>query len=156
MQQGIEFYLNGILLVILAFSAWKDWTERIIPNAYLIRGIAIRLLLLLHEVSITGRGAIGFLIIKIIISLMIIGVGIGIRKMTKEGVGMGDIKLIAVMFLYLDGQDWVSALFCSLLIGMVHALISQICSKRTKSIPFAPSLFLGTLITVIISAVTET
>ena len=54
----IEFYLNGILFLILFFSAIKDWKEHIIPNVYLVRGVAIRALLLLHEVSLDGTEAI--------------------------------------------------------------------------------------------------
>ena len=141
----IAFYLNGILFLILFFSAIKDWKEHIIPNVYLVRGVAIRALFLLHEVSLDGTEAIKRLGIKVGISAFIFIIGILIRKLTKDGIGMGDIKLCALMFLYLDVSVWFGSLFVSMILGAIHAFIVTVGKKERGRIPFAPSLFLGTL-----------
>lgn len=141
----IEFYLNGIPFLILFFSAIKDWKEHIIPNVYLVRGVAIRILLLLHEISIYGTEAINKLVLKAIIGFLIILIGILIRKLTKDGIGMGDIKLCALMFLYLESSVWFLSLFVSMILGAIHAFIVTVGKEEKARIPFAPSLFLGTL-----------
>lgn len=145
MNLSIEVYLSGILILILLFSAIKDWKENIIPNVFLVRGVSIRVLLLLHEISIYGTEAIKKLVLKVMIGFFIIIIGILIRKLTKDGIGMGDIKLCALMFLYLDASVWFVSLFVSMILGAIHAFIVTVGKKKRGRIPFAPSLFLGTL-----------
>ena len=144
-NMDLNFYLIGVLLIILMFSAWKDVKEQRIPNEFIIRGIAIRILLLLHEIVTTGTPAIRNILFKMLICIVILIIGILVRNITRNGVGMGDIKLMTVMYLYLDSSLWMNAVFCSMLCGLVHAAVARIRSKATKRIPFAPSLFLGTL-----------
>lgn len=141
----IIIYLNGILLFLLFLSAIKDWKEHIIPNVYLIRGAGIRVLLLLHEISIYGTEAINRLVLKVFIGFFIIIIGILIRKLTKDGIGMGDIKLCVLMFLYLEPNVWFNSIFVSLILGAIHAFIVTVGKRERARIPFAPSLFLGTL-----------
>jgi len=145
MNISIDVYLSGILLLVLLFSALQDCKKHIIPNRYLIRGIAIRVLLLLHEIAIYGTGAIKRLLLKVLIGFVILIIGLLIRKLTKDGIGMGDIKLCALMFLYLESNVWFRAIFVSLLLGAFHALIVTVGRREKARIPFAPSLFLGTL-----------
>lgn len=145
----ITIYLNGILLLILFFSAIKDWKEHIIPNVYLVRGTAIRVLLLLHEISVYGTEAIKRLGLKALIGFFIITIGLLIRKLTKDGIGMGDIKLCVLMFLYLEPIIWFSSIFVSLLLGAFHALVVTVYKREKARIPFSPSLFLGTLLTIL-------
>jgi leader peptidase (prepilin peptidase)/N-methyltransferase len=145
MNLSLEVYLSGILILILLFSAIKDWKENIIPNVYLVRSASIRVLLLLHEISIYGTEAINKLVLKVMIGFFIIIIGILIRKLTKDGIGMGDIKLCALMFLYLESSVWVSSLFVSLILVTIHLFIVIVGKKERVRVPFAPSLFLGTL-----------
>ncbi len=142
---SINVYLSGILLLILFFSALQDFKKHIIPNRYLIRGTAIRVLLLLHEISVYGTEALKSLVLKALIGFFIIIIGILIRKLTKDGIGMGDIKLCAFMLLYLEPNAWFTSIFVSLLLGAIHAFIVTVEKKKRGRIPFAPSLFLGTL-----------
>ena len=145
MNLSLEVYLSGILILILLFSAIKDWKEQVIPNVYLVRSTSIRVLLLLHEISIHGTEAIKKLVLKVMIGFFIIIIGILIRKLTKDGIGMGDIKLCALMFLYLEPSVWLGSLFVSMILGVIHAFIATVEKKERARIPFAPSLFLGTL-----------
>ena len=63
---------------------------------------------------------------------------------------MGDVKLISIMALFLGASGIVCAVFASLLISFIYCLIALIARKKHKKdiIPFAPSLLLGTYISI--------
>ena len=134
-----------MLLIILFFCGIRDWKEHIIPNVYLIRGFSIRILLLIHEVSISGADALKSLGWKFLLCLVIGGIGILVRKMTKNGVGMGDIKLSMLMFLYLEAEVWLSALIISFILGLLWGIVLLVRGGSGRRIPFAPFLLMGTL-----------
>lgn len=144
-----NFYLTGICLILLAFCAWRDWKEQRIPNSYLMRGIAIRILLLLHEISVGGVVAIGMFVERITAAIVIFAIGMVIRRVTKDGIGMGDLKLLAVMYLYLEPKTWLTSLGISFCLGGVFALFWRLRGKKCEKIPFAPFLLLGSILAVI-------
>lgn len=146
MELTITFYFKAILLILLGFCARTDIKEQRIPNVYLIRGVSIRVLLLLPEVSVSGAEAIKNFIIKIVVCFFIFIMGILIRKITQNGIGMGDIKLMMVMYLYLTPETWVTAVFLGILFGIIHIGIVRIKKKGCKKIPFAPDLFIAAVI----------
>ena len=140
----IENSLKILLFIILMFCAWKDWKERIIPNRYLIRGLAVRVLWLLPEISPSGADAIRTFGIKCLITIFILTFGILIRNLTKKGIGMGDIKLMMLMYLYLEGNVWMTAMVYSMFLGMIQA-VWVFTKSNKKKIPFAPALLFGTM-----------
>lgn len=141
----MESYLQGILLIILLFCGIRDWKEHIIPNAYLIRGFSFRILLFIHEVSTSGADALKSFGWKFLFCLAIGGIGILVRKMTKNGVGMGDIKLSMLMFLYLEAEVWLAALIISFILGLLWGMVLLIRGGSGRRIPFAPFLLMGTM-----------
>ena len=143
-------FIYGSLFFLLLFCAFRDWKEGIIPNRYLIRGIAIRIFLLLHEVWLSGPDSLLQWLSKAGISILILLSGILIRKMTRDGIGMGDIKLLAMMFLYLTAAEWYQALVFSLFVGLIMAIVTKMKSKEDRSIPFAPAVFAGMVLAVIL------
>lgn len=144
-----NFYLTGICLILLAFCAWRDWEEQRIPNLYLMRGTAIRVLLLLHEISVDGAVAIGMFAERITAAIVIFVIGMVIRRVTKDGIGMGDLKLMAVMYLYLEPKTWFTSLGISFCLGGIYALLWQMRGKGKGKISFAPFLLLGSILAVI-------
>jgi len=77
-----------------------------------------------------GRLSCGFAISIIAIALSLI---------SRGGLGMGDVKLImALGFCTANFQQSLSAIFVSLIIGLIWMLIS-----RERIIPFAPALLVG-------------
>lgn len=64
---------------------------------------------------------------------------IALLLISGGGLGMGDVKLIiALGFCMGNFQQSLSAIFASLIIGLIWMLIS-----RKKIIPFAPALLVG-------------
>jgi Flp pilus assembly protein protease CpaA len=66
-------------------------------------------------------------------------IAIALLLISSGGLGMGDVKLIiALGFCIGNFQQSLSAIFASLVIGLIWMLIS-----RKKIIPFAPALLVG-------------
>lgn len=145
----INFYLTGICLILLAFCGWRDWKEQRIPNLYLARGFGIRVLLLLHEISVDGAEAIGMFAERIIASVVIFAIGMVIRRVTRDGIGMGDLKLMAVMYLYLEPKTWFVSLGIGFCLCGIFALFWRLWRRKSDKIPFAPFLLLGSILAVI-------
>lgn len=75
--------------------------------------------------------------------------------LVKNGVGMGDIKLILLMSLYLGIQGIFGVLFMSLIVIFFAGLYLMIIKKRSKreAIPFAPAILAGTVISILVNGI---
>lgn len=75
------------------------------------------------------------------ISLLIFITGCSLHLLTGTAVGMGDIKLFALLALLLGGLSRsMEALTYAAIIALIYAVVA-----RKRSIPFGPALLLGTL-----------
>jgi len=76
--------------------------------------------------------------------------------LTPRGVGMGDVKLAAVVGLYLGYVSWrtlvvgaLSAFFLSAVVGVVLMLAGR--AHRKSTVPFGPALFAGSVVGLLLS-----
>jgi leader peptidase (prepilin peptidase)/N-methyltransferase len=135
-------WLGLALVLLLVPVTLIDLDHRIIPNRLLLIGAVVALALLgalqpgdLPEHVIAAAGAGGFFLLAVLAY--------------PKGMGMGDVKLAAVLGLYL-GRAVAPAVFVALVAGtVVGALI--IARKgaregRKTAIPFGPYLALGGLV----------
>ena len=68
----------------------------------------------------------------------------------KNGLGMGDVKLLILIGL-LEGMDGaISSLFISMLIIFTVSIVLIIAKKKSKTdmLPFAPYILIGTIISI--------
>lgn len=133
-----QLVLGLVFVAVLAAVTLTDIERRVIPNAVLLAGAAIGLAIVLSTdaASLPERGgaalaAGGFLLL--------------VAVAYPRGMGMGDVKLAALMGLYL-GRDVAPALmvgvFAGALVGL--ALIARHgASARKQAVPFGPFLALG-------------
>ena len=129
------------LAVILVAAAATDLEERIIPNRLMAAGAVLALVLWtiadparLPENLIAGAAAGGFLLLAAVAY--------------PAGMGMGDVKLAAVMGLYL-GRSVAPALFIGFAAGAVVGvalMAARGAEARKRAIPFAPFLAAGGVI----------
>lgn len=141
------------LLAILFVAAYIDYTKLIIPNKLVLIGIASRMVFYIIELftkkseilAIVKNDALACLIV---VALFIIGVLI-----VKNGIGMGDIKLIFVLCIYQGFTGVMSSLFISLFVAFFISIFLLVFGKKSKKdvIPFAPSILIGTIISVILT-----
>jgi prepilin signal peptidase PulO-like enzyme (type II secretory pathway) len=119
------------------FIAWKDISERTIPDVWLWP-------LLLCGLCAHGgdpETAIAA------ISGYILGFCLMAATAKRNALGYGDVKLLAVAGLWtgIDGLSW--GVVCACALGIIWGL-----AKRQRYIPFAPFLFLGIMVYYLIKA----
>src|SRR6188472_1735826 len=154
--------LTGLLcaLCVLVYGADNDvWA----PLLFVLLLVPITLIDLEHHIIpnvLTGIGAVGAIVLLVlfdsdsIVEHLIAATAAGgffllAAIVYPAGMGMGDVKLAAVMGLFL-GRAVVPAIFAALLFGTAVgvAIIARYGAKegRKKGIPFGPWLAAGSLV----------
>src|SRR3954453_19318598 len=137
-----DVWLPLVFVLLLVPITLIDLEHHIIPNVLSAIGAVAAIALViafqsdeLVEHLIAALGAGGFFLIAAIVY--------------PAGMGMGDVKLAAVMALFL-GRAVVPAIFAALIAGTVvgAVVIARLGAKegRKKGIPFGPWLALGSLV----------
>lgn len=141
-----------ILINALILLAYIDYNKKIIPNKILLVMIGLRLVLMITEAFIYKD-----MIYSIALSsFMGMAAGGGAFLLAalimKNSIGMGDVKLIAVIGLYVGIGDLFSCIILSLIISLVAGVILISAKKITSKdfMPFAPFLALGTILTLML------
>lgn len=138
--------LSACYCAVLA-AAVIDLKTKIIPNYIPISLVSIRLLILLYEL-VCADGAIDYLIGSLIGGLLcILVLGIA-NKLSKGGIGGGDIKLLAsvgfVTGIYVVLSSMLFALVGCAIISVILLILKK-CSIK-DILPFGPFIFAGYLI----------
>lgn len=141
------------LITILSVAAYYDRAAFRIPNKLIIYGLALRVCFVVLEILFErevlketllsdGIAAVGLLIISLLCLLI-----------TKNGLGMGDVKLFFLMGLMQGIQGVLSSVFASLIVSFFVAVYLLLRKKKQRKdfIPFAPCIFIGTVISVIMT-----
>ena len=136
-----ELALGLIFCTLLVTVTLTDLDRRVIPNAILAAGAAAAIVIVaatdpssLPERLVAATGAGGILLLAALAY--------------PRGMGMGDVKLAAVMGLYL-GKAVVPAMFVALVAGAlvgVALLARHGSGARKTAVPFGPFLALGGIV----------
>ncbi len=136
-----ELAIGLVFCAVLLIVSLTDLERRVIPNGVVLTGAVAVLAITAatDPASLPGRllaaGAAG-------------GVLLGVALAFPRGMGMGDVKLVAMMGLYL-GRAIVPALLVGFGVGALYGLwlISRHGSgARKQAIPFGPFLAFGGLV----------
>lgn len=143
------FWQHLVFISLLTTASLVDLHDRIIPNELVLAGLVIgttMLFLLPYPDKTWLQGLMGA------------GTGFGILLLiavvAKGGMGLGDVKLAAVIGLFL-GAWWVAMglVFAFLAGGVISGLLLLLrIVGRKDHIPFGPWLALGAIITVLYGA----
>jgi leader peptidase (prepilin peptidase)/N-methyltransferase len=131
-----------VLVTFLVPIAVIDLDLKIIPNKLTVPAAVLAVALgavlepsYLPEQLAAGAGALIFFLLPALIH--------------QKGMGMGDVKLVAVLGLYL-GRSVAPAIFIALIIGVVVGAaiiaVKGLSEGRRTKVPFGPFLALGALI----------
>src|SRR5215211_3543575 len=133
--------LGLVFVALLGAITLTDLERRVIPNAILLAGAAIGLAIVaatdpgsLPERVAAALGAGGFLLLFALVY--------------PRGMGMGDVKLAAVMGLFL-GVSVVPALFVGILLGALAGGVVMLrygAAGRKQAVPFGPFLAVGGIV----------
>lgn len=139
--------LITLVLLILPVSA-IDMRLQKIPNVFLLVGLAIRIVYLavmyIQDASnawiITKDSLIGSVVIGLFFLFLLV--------VFKNSIGMGDVKLFALMGLYQGLWGVINSVFFSLVVSFFVSIALLITKKkgRKDTISFGPSIYLGTII----------
>ena len=158
----ITYLIIGILYRIYAYDIFKsfkaltvisvsliiagiDYREKIIPNEAVVFILGISCIFILINVFTNTIEALAIFIDSAV--AMIIGSGLfAISKaISKDGVGMGDLKLVGALRFYLRTYTLMGVLIVSLVSIALYGLFKVFTKKATTKdeIPFAPFIAFG-------------
>jgi leader peptidase (prepilin peptidase)/N-methyltransferase len=137
----IAVSLGLAFVSVLVTVTVTDLDRRVVPNSTLAFGAAVGLAIVvasdpgsLPERGVAALGAGGFLLLGALTG--------------RDGMGMGDVKLAALMGLYL-GAAVAASLAVAFAAGAVAGLVLLLrhgAAARKRAIPFAPFLALGGIV----------
>jgi leader peptidase (prepilin peptidase) / N-methyltransferase len=143
------FWQHLLFISILTTASLVDLHDRIIPNELVLFGLGAGLLLLFvapypdKDWLFGLLGAVAGFLFLLLLALI-----------ARGGMGLGDVKLAAVIGLFL-GLKWVAMglVFAFLGGGLISAilLLSRVVGRKSH-IPFGPWLALGAVVTVLYGA----
>lgn len=140
-----------VLINSLVLLAFIDYMQRIIPNKILLLMIVLRLLFITVEITLYNH-MIYSILLSYFLGLVAGGVVFLLSALIlKNSIGMGDVKLVAVIGFYVGIGNLFSCVMLSLIISFIVGVILILAKKinRKDFIPFAPFLMLGTFLTLI-------
>ncbi len=154
----VEFVAMALLSCILICIAFIDAEYRMIPNGFIITGLISGLALFLYNLFFTVdmfgdrvwfNPILGFAVgtgFLFMVSL----VGMLVYK-SDDAMGMGDIKLYAVIGLFLGWRMTIVSLLLSVFSAAIGCVFMIILKKnnRKSTIAFGPYIAVGTFITII-------
>ncbi len=146
--------LEYILMISLCIPvAWVDICEKKIPNVLVLAGLIAQIITIVimffydldYALTYFKSAGIGFLFIAIFCAIGYLVI--------KNGIGMGDIKLLLVLSIMGGIDNILSILFFSMVVAFFMGLYELIIKKRGKkaTIPFGPATLVGTIVTAILS-----
>ena len=139
--QTLEAWLLAGILLACAFA---DLEGYIIPDRFIAAGIVLfigRLFFVPEPVETAIDGALGGFAV---VGVLLLFVHFMEKRMGREAMGGGDLKLLFVTGLFFG---WKGNLFCLILaclIGIVWGIAAQ---KRNEPIPWGPSIALAAWVT---------
>lgn len=137
-----EIISSYILLIILLISAVTDIKSGLILNRLMIVGLILGLALKIITFDLD------ILKSSVIFCLATGGILFIISYVSKGGLGMGDVKLIAISSLFMDTTTTITVFLISLILTAVSAVILLLLKKTgmKQKIPFAPFLLAGYIV----------
>ena len=135
--QVLEAWCFGGMLLACAFA---DLEGYIIPDGFLLFGAGVYALGFLWAPDRPARLLNGLLGALAIPAALLLVVHFMEKRMGKEAMGGGDIKLLAVTGLFLG---WKGNLLCLLLACVTGIVMGLLSGKRDQPIPWGPSIALA-------------
>lgn len=153
-QQPFLTQLKLLILVhfILPCAA-TDYKTHKIPNLFVLSALAIRLAIYVAEFVVSVDTALNTLKDNLLGAAIIAGFFLIILLIFKNSIGMGDVKLFAIMGLYQGLWGAINSVFFSLIVSFFVSIVLLITKKkgRKDAISFGPSILIGTVIAIAIS-----
>lgn len=144
-EQPGNFIGFCVAQIFLLMCVYVDIESGIIPNKLLLFFLLIGLITLPFNPSVSWKEAsIGFVAIVAIFG--------AISVISKGALGMGDVKLMAVMGLILGWKMFLTVILIAILASVITGIFLLIVKrkKRDARIAFTPFILIGTIICILL------
>ncbi len=134
----------GVCYMAALAAAIIDIKTKVIPNFIPVSLVCIRVLIFIYEIMFTDS-ALNYLVSSLIGCFLCTLLLIIANKISKGGIGGGDIKLLACIGLMSGVYVVFSTLLFSLLACIVVSVFLLFFRKKTMNdhLPFGPFIYLG-------------
>lgn len=133
------------VLLMLAAALIIDSKTHLIPNALVLGVLGVGVLLLPFEFIFARESFVSTLVMNLVGLLGCTALFYVLSRLTKGGIGMGDVKLIAVMGFMIGLMSTLTSILLSLIICTVISIFLLLMKRKNKNdkIPFGPFVFFG-------------
>lgn len=145
-------YSDIILIALMIYISIVDILYYIIPDIALVIGISLNLMIsAFNNVDAILSSILNMSLMALITYI----IAVLMRKIFKEDcIGFGDIKLFGLIGMYLGFYHAIGVFIVSFyiagFIGVIYFFYSKFRNKGIiKNIPFAPSIFVATVIAIL-------
>lgn len=141
--------LLSLVLIMFPVAA-IDLRVQKIPNKLILFALALRVVLYIPEFIASASRAFEVLKDNLLAVVLIGGFFLLLSLVFKNSIGMGDIKLFAVMGMYQGVWGTVNSVFFSLVTSFIISVLLLITRKKNRkdTIPFGPSILVGTMLAI--------
>lgn len=131
---------NELVFVWLLVIGMVDAREQLIPHGLTIPGFAAWMIWILLDTGIRGDSLQAALFFSLGGCLMGGGLFFLCRMITKDGVGMGDVRVFGILGLLYGMNDTFSIVFFTILLMAVYGIGVVLCKKKSMKshIPMGP------------------
>ena len=137
LEYGIEVAFVAAMLALV----FIDFDHRILPNVITLAGTAVGLLLAWPRPSITLGASVAGAALGAGLLFMVAEVYFRVRKI--EGMGMGDVKMMAMVGAFLGWKGVLLTLFLGSLVGSLVGLILMMARGKDLKAELPFGTFLG-------------
>src|SRR5262245_52151767 len=145
---GLRLLVDWALVAALIAVIFIDLDHHIIPNSITVPGIALGLVLALFAPQLSVPFPQALLGVAVL-GGMLWALSAGYEWLRGQiGLGMGDVKLMAMLGAFLGLQGAMAALLVGSLFGLVYGgiMIAAKGTGRDTHIPYGPALAVGGLV----------
>lgn len=142
----------AMVLVALVPVAVVDLRHGVVPDAVLVALLGVRAVVLGIDVARDVPGVWLALRAEVAVAVVILAVLGLARLVNRRSIGVGDLKLFAVLPLLLGPQLAIWSIMASFVAAFVYTVFVLSTKRRSRraAIPFAPFVLLGTLAAVVL------
>ncbi|MFC4903326.1 prepilin peptidase [Kocuria oceani] len=130
-----------------------DLRHHLLPNAVVLPALGVGFVLL--ACAAAGQGDWGGLLRAVLGALVLFVLYLVLALISPAGLGMGDVKVAAVLGLFLGYQGWGALFVGAVLASVIGAVVglAVLASRRgglRSDVPFGPSMLAGALLAVVV------
>ena len=141
----LDFWTFMLVALLLIPVMIIDWYEHRIPNKLVLAMIGVGIIMSAFEFNLCRESVISTLLIRFLGLICCMVLFYVMSRLTRDGMGMGDVKLIAALGWTLGFSTTMTVILFALIFCTIFAVILILEKKKHKSdhLPFGPFVFWG-------------